>query len=182
MTSGVLQDETRCILKPRRRRSRPRFVGSARLRRGGMLSAAAPAMPDPYTRPHVLVADDDAAMRTLLAEVFRSDGFDVSEAADGRELFWGIERAIRSGRAPDLVVSDVRMPGYSGIAVLEALLDFDRVHVVLMTSFPDPDMKRRAAKLGALLLEKPFDLAELLRVVHEILPDRSRGTRRSPAW
>ncbi len=137
-------------------------------------------MADPASRPRVLVADDDMAMRTLLAEVLRADDLDVTEAADGRELFWSVERSMQSGRAPDLVVSDVRMPGYSGLAVLEALLELQVMRVILMTAFPDPDVRRRAGKLGARLLEKPFDLAELMTTVHELLANGSPRNGRSP--
>lgn len=136
-------------------------------------------MPGPVSRPHALVADDDPAMRALLSELLRAEGLDVSEAADGRELFWGLERAASGGPALDLLLSDVRMPGYSGLSVLEALRDVDGPPAILMTAFPDGDVRRRAAKLGVVLLEKPFDLAALLRLVHQMVPGKPDSRRRS---
>lgn len=125
------------------------------------------------SRPHALVADDDPAMRTLLSELLRAEGLDVSEAADGRELFICIQRA-RTGPALDLLLTDVRMPGRSGLAVLEAVGDVRGTSLILMTAFPDRDVRRRAQKLGAVLLEKPFDLDALLGIVHRILSDKPR--------
>lgn len=137
-------------------------------------------MPDSTPRPHALVADDDPAMRALLSELLRAEGLDVSEVADGRELFWGLERAARGGGpALDLLLSDVRMPGYSGLSVLEALRNVNGPPAILMTAFPDGDVRRRAAKLGVVLLEKPFDLAALLRLVHQMLPDKPDARGRS---
>lgn len=71
------------------------------------------------------------------------------------------------------------MPGYTGLAVLEALRNVAGPPVILMTAFPDRDVRRRAAKLGVVLLEKPFDLSALLRLVHEMIGNKPDGGGRS---
>lgn len=116
----------------------------------------------------VLVADDDAEMRSLLAEILRSDGYEVVEASNGRELFWSIETAGK-GEGFDLVVSDVRMPGYSGLEVAEAWAEVSGPRVILMTAFADPEVRRRVASLGIRLLDKPFELDKLLELIREIV-------------
>lgn len=120
------------------------------------------------TAPRVLLAEDDEAMRALVADVLRHDGYEVIEVANGRDLFWCMERAER-GRAIDVVVSDIRMPAYDGLDVVEAWAEIgSRASVVLMSAFPDPDARRRADSLGVVLLEKPFSFDRLQRLVRAL--------------
>jgi CheY-like chemotaxis protein len=112
----------------------------------------------------VLVADDDPDMRELVATTLRADGYDVREAADGNELLERLEQAFDDpGIRPDVVLTDVMMPGLSGLGVLEALrraqLHFP---VVLMTVLKDPSVHIVAKRLGAVgVLGKPFDVDDL---------------------
>lgn len=125
------------------------------------------------THPHrILVADDDEATRTVIAESLRADGFDVIEASNGRELFWAIETATH-GPALDLVVADIRMPAYSGLEVAEAWAEIGGPRTVLMTAFPDPNVRRRVEELGMRLIQKPCDVQELLAIVREIVGARA---------
>jgi DNA-binding response OmpR family regulator len=119
----------------------------------------------------ILVAEDDSELRMLLSDLLRRDGFDVLDAPDGtavREL----ARAVAEGRAvtPDLVVMDVRMPGGSGIELLGELRRAGwRAPVVLMTAFGDASVHQDASAAGAsAVLDKPFDLEELMREVHRL--------------
>lgn len=73
------------------------------------------------------------------------------EAADGRELFWAIELCQRVRASERLIViSDVRMPVYNGLDVLEAW-KYERWpgSLVVMTGFPDETVTRRTLELGA---------------------------------
>ena len=121
---------------------------------------------------HILVAEDDTELRSLLASMLRRDGFDVTDAPDGtavREL----ARAIFEGRAKslDLVVMDVRMPGASGIELLGELRRAGfSAPIVLMTAFGDAKLHADANEAGAsAVLDKPFDLDELRREVRRLL-------------
>jgi DNA-binding response OmpR family regulator len=117
------------------------------------------------TSARVLLADDDAEMRALLAYALRSDGYEVLEAADGGRLLVAITDAYEDGTgrdAFDLVISDVRMPIASGLAVLESLRKASwRTPVILMTAFGDELTRKRAESLGAVLFDKPFDVDDL---------------------
>jgi two-component system response regulator (stage 0 sporulation protein F) len=113
----------------------------------------------------VVVADDDDDFRSILAEVLRADGYLVSEARDGAEL---IEMLDRGSVSPAVIVTDVKMPRWSGLEVLEALNRMHRdVPVVLMTAFSDGSVSAMAGKLCAVgVLHKPFDSDDLLTAVH----------------
>jgi len=124
------------------------------------------------TAPLLLIADDDADMRALVRSTLRPDYPDALELVDGRELFWQLMRAsfTRDGRErPVVVVADVRMPAYTGLEVLDAWHgEQAAVPVVVITAFPDDDVRTRVAKLGATLLPKPFTRARLRQVVREV--------------
>ena len=113
----------------------------------------------------VLLAEDDDAMRPFLAEMLRGDGYDVTEVSNGRDLFWLVEMAPRE-RPFDLILTDMRMPGYDGLDVVEAWAEGGPgPRVILMSAFPDEETRRRAEQLGVLLIDKPFDLERLLKLV-----------------
>ena len=66
----------------------------------------------------------------------------------------------------DLILTDMRMPGYDGLDVVEAWAEGGPgPRVILMSAFPDEETRRRAEQLGVLLIDKPFDLERLLKLV-----------------
>ncbi len=123
------------------------------------------------TAPLLLIADDDADMRALVRGALRPDYPDALELVDGRELFWQLMRAsfTRDGHErPVVVVADVRMPAYTGLEVLSAWHGEQRaLPVVVITSFPDDEVRAQVSELGATLLPKPFTRARLRQAVHE---------------
>ena len=133
--------------------------------------ALAPSQPDARRPPRVLVADDSAEQRWTLRLALSMMGFDVTEAADGRELFWAIENLERKPSSePELVIADVYMPVYNGLDVLGAWSEGGQRHpLIVITAFPDEVLRRRVADLGAFLLAKPFKLAALARTVRQAL-------------
>lgn len=126
--------------------------------------------PDPQGEKSVLLAEDDADLRKLLAEVLRAEGFVVVECPNGLALVETLVGRLEAGKPPfDLVVSDVRMPGVTGLSVLEELSEWDELRslpMVLITAFGDPQLHELARQFGAVsLLEKPFEMAVLMNVV-----------------
>jgi CheY-like chemotaxis protein len=133
--------------------------------------------PEPRARPRVLVAEDDPEMRRLLATVLPRWGFDVTLAHDGDELTDQVRRFLHGSNderahAPDLIISDVRMPGHSGLSVLEYLRSNDAsTPFVVITAFGDASTHAEATRLGAArVLDKPFDLNHLRATVLELVP------------
>jgi two-component system nitrogen regulation response regulator GlnG len=111
---------------------------------------------------HVLVADDEDSIRFVLREALEGEGHTVDEAADGEAA----AQALSSG-AFDLAFLDIRMPGQTGLEVLEQLRGTGATTaVVIITAQNTLDNAVEAMKRGALdYLVKPFSLAEALALV-----------------
>jgi CheY-like chemotaxis protein len=125
--------------------------------------------------PRLLVADDDGTTRGLLVGILSHAGFQADGAADGREAL-----ARLGSEHYDVVISDVHMPGMSGLALLDALHARGvSVPVVLVTGSPD-EVAQTARMLGAFaVMGKPFDLDELIRVIGSALGSGGRGPMRA---
>jgi CheY-like chemotaxis protein len=121
----------------------------------------------------ILLAEDDSELRVLLSMVLRADGHHVVEAEDGTGLREAVTAALRQAddHAPatalDLVISDHRMPGVTGLDVLSALHQGERrvPPFILITAFGDAETHARAGRMGALVIDKPFDVATFRRTV-----------------
>lgn len=132
----------------------------------------------------VLLAEDDADLRGLLAETLRAEGFAVIECPNGLSLVETLVARLEGGKMPfDLVVSDVRLPGVTGLSVLEGLSEWDELRgqrMVLITAFGDAHLRELAWRFGAVsLLEKPFEMTALMHVVRGAIdgcdPDPARA-------
>ena len=123
----------------------------------------------------VLLADDDDDLRSLVAANFRRAGFEVIEVADGTELLDLItkfeEGTLPADQRPDVVVTDVYMPGHNGLEALARIRHGERpLPVVVLTGFDDSGADNAARALGAsATFCKPVDLAELRRRLIEIV-------------
>lgn len=126
--------------------------------------------------PVVYVVDDEAPLRNALALLARSVQLKAQLFASAQEFL----DAWKPG-PPACLVLDVRMPGMSGIELLERLRDARaRLPVIVMTGHGDVAMAVRAMKAGALdFIEKPFNDQTLLDLVHTALGQAQRGTGRS---
>jgi len=117
----------------------------------------------------ILVVDDQRNMRTTLAIMLRGAGYDVDEAADGKQ---GAELGV--GGAYDLVITDLRMGKLSGIDVLRAVKkNFALTEVIVMTAYGTIETAVEAMRLGAHdYIQKPFTEQELLMKVDRALAKR----------
>ena len=115
---------------------------------------------------HVLLAEDDSQMRELIAEALHAKGYHVIEATNGLELRDWLHRAHHEEGfepPPDLIISDVRMPGLSGLEVLSWLRHRDwSTPVILITAFGDTEAHQEAERLGATLFNKPLAISSLV--------------------
>ena len=100
-------------------------------------------------------------MRTLIVSCLQSDGFQVASVSTGVELCQRLE--LSEEPVPDIVISDIRMPGLSGLEALAKLRSAGcELPVILMTAFGDEVVLNEASQRGAtLVLCKPFDLYQL---------------------
>jgi two-component system, response regulator, stage 0 sporulation protein F len=129
------------------------------------------------TRPlRVLLAEDDDALREMLASSLRLDGHEVVEARDGRELVGRTGPGPEGAGSYDLIVSDVMMPGANGIMALSRLAeDASAPPVVMITAFGDDELHAWARSIGAVAtFDKPFDVDDLCTLALN-LPLRAAG-------
>jgi two-component system response regulator FixJ len=125
------------------------------------------------SRIHIALIDDDEAVLDSLRLYF--GGHEVE--ATGFPAANDFLAAIDHGRRFDCIVSDVRMPGMSGLDLVDHLKDQDTaIPIILITGHGDVDMAVAAIKLGAFdFIEKPFDEARLLASIqHAVEKGRER--------
>ena len=110
------------------------------------------------TRPRVVVAEDEAIIRLDIVETLTEGGFDVvGQAGDGSRA---IELVLEL--MPDLLVTDIKMPGTDGLQAAEAMAEL-KIPVVLLTAFSSPDLVDRASAAGVYsYVVKPFNPSNLL--------------------
>lgn len=118
--------------------------------------------------PTVLIADDEPAMRMLLAATIESDAYQVVEARDGNEAWTMIKQ-----QKPALVLLDVQMPGRTGLEILASIKSdpsLKATRVILLTAKALASDVKDGLDAGAdLYLTKPFSPLELLTRVAEAL-------------
>lgn len=121
--------------------------------------------------PRVLLAEDDRDFRDVLCSVLEADGRTVVAVPNGRAALDALARAHDDF---DVVLLDVHTPSMTGLDVLrESRIAGMTVPVVLMTSFADHALTKRALALGAAcVVEKPFDDERLRQVIDGILQGR----------
>ena len=113
----------------------------------------------------VLLVDDDATLRELLADQLKTAGYHVLTARDGAS---GLRSAVEA--QPDLIVLDVMMPGMSGWDVCERVRAKSRVPIILLTAKGEEFDKLRGFRLGVDdYVTKPFSFAELVARVGAVL-------------
>ena len=107
----------------------------------------------------VLVVDDEPLIRWSVAESLGEVGFNVEEASDAASAL----RIVTTAALPfGVVILDLRLPDMSDLSLLGTLRQLlPRAHLILMTAFGTPELVASARALGADVLAKPFELAEL---------------------
>lgn len=114
------------------------------------------------TSLRVLVAEDDAELRSMMANRLRGDGCVVAEAVSGVDALEVLDDAAALGVPLDLVVMDVRMPGMTGVELGHVIRGRNwATPILLVTAYPDAELFAEARRLDAQLLAKPFAFAKL---------------------
>lgn len=122
----------------------------------------------------VLVVDDDEVIRQLIAVNLQLEGFEVHTAVDGQDC---LERAVEVH--PDVITLDVMMPRLDGWVTalrLRESASTSAARVLLITARAQEDDLRRGSDVGAdAYLTKPFDPAELIRIVRDLAGHERAG-------
>ena len=129
-------------------------------------------MPDTVTS-HILVVDDDPAIRALLEEYLAENELRVSVAPNRTEM-----TRILADEAIDLVILDLRLAGEDGMSIARALRDESAIPIVMLTGVRDEADRVMGLELGADdYLTKPFSTRELLARIRSILRRRHAEVR-----
>ena len=107
-------------------------------------------------KSRILIVDDEATIRASLQESLLNEGYEAETAETGEEAL-----ARCHGSEYDLVITDLRLPGVSGLEILQALRNQGKqTPVIMMTAYGDVDTAVSAMRLGAYdFIPKPFKLA-----------------------
>jgi PAS domain S-box-containing protein len=126
----------------------------------------------------VMVVEDEASVRDMTSSMLRRAGYEVTPVSDGPEA---LERLIRMAEPIDILVTDVVMPGMSGIDLAERVLDrFPEAGVVLLSGYTAETLDLdRVVTRGALFLSKPVNSNDLLDAVRRA-PERRIRPRGVP--
>lgn len=130
--------------------------------------------------PRILVLEDDPLVRSLIVRNLTSNGFDVAESAEGSDTVRLYQEAMNQGRTFDLVILDLSIPnGMGGVRTIEKLRAIDpEVFAIVSSGYSDdPVMAKPAAYGFAAVLPKPYEPADMLRLVRNILA--TRGIRKT---
>jgi DNA-binding NtrC family response regulator len=115
----------------------------------------------------VLVVDDDPGMLRAMTRVLSKEGMRVTGVSSPTVV---VAKLMESESRFDLVITDLRMPMFSGRGVLALASALPELPVIIITAFGGPDAEAQAIQLGAFaFLEKPVAAAELIDVVKRAL-------------
>jgi CheY-like chemotaxis protein len=122
----------------------------------------------------ILLAEDNIEMLRLVSGALKKDGYDVIEARSGAELLAHlVDHLLHPVDQPpvDLIISDLRMPGFTGLEVLGGLRAEDWVTpFILITAFGGEEVQHEALRAGAAaVFDKPFDIDDLRSTIATLI-------------
>lgn len=131
------------------------------------LSLPLVAGPPRPTPPHVLVVDDEALIRWAASSTLSDEGFLVLQAGDLASA-----RRLASRETIDLALLDVRLPDGDGVALMQELHQAQpSCRFIMMTAFSTPELMARALEAHVPVLDKPFDMPRLARLVGDVMKE-----------
>lgn len=112
----------------------------------------------------ILIVEDDPSIRSILSEIFLSEGYRVEAVNDGMAAMTSLRRTV-----PDAIIADIQMPRLRGDALAAELADWG-IPIVLTSA-----QSYRPAIAGTVFIPKPFDLDELVATVARMIENASTG-------
>lgn len=114
---------------------------------------------------HLLVVDDEALIRWAASTTLAEAGYHVVQAADGAEA------RRQSAETPvDLALLDLRLPDTDGLSLMRDISQrHPRCRFIMMTAFRTPELTANASSTGVPVLDKPFSMPDMLRLVDRLL-------------
>jgi two-component system, chemotaxis family, chemotaxis protein CheY len=125
----------------------------------------------------ILIADDNAAVRTALRELLKSEGWEVIEAANGKEA---VARAQET--KPQLIILDLAMPSMDGLtASREITKQFPDTPIIMHTLYSSPQVEMEGRKVGVRKTVAKSESSDLLSAVRELLQPEPSVTPQTPS-
>jgi two-component system nitrogen regulation response regulator GlnG len=120
----------------------------------------------------VWIVDDDKSIRWVLEKALSKEDVDITSFGDPRQVLDKVKH-----ESPDVIISDIRMPGMDGISLLEKIKQHaPTVPVIIMTAYSDLDRAVSAFREGAFeYLSKPFDVDEVVSLVKRAIHEKAQG-------
>jgi DNA-binding NtrC family response regulator len=118
------------------------------------------------SKKRILIIEDDEEMRSLLKDWIEEEGYETESIEKGTYAFTKVMKETFA-----VIITDVRMPGFSGLDILPGLKRLQpKTPVIVITAFGSEEIHRRALERGAsAYLEKPIHLNELRALIHNIV-------------
>jgi DNA-binding response OmpR family regulator len=118
----------------------------------------------------IMIIEDDEEMRSLLKDFFEEEGFETDSVSNGVDAL-----RMLSKDHFDLVITDIRMPGLTGLDILPRIRSLKpETPIIVMTAYGSDDVRRRSLERGATTyLEKPIHLSKLRTVIREMVLRKS---------
>lgn len=126
----------------------------------------------------ILVLEDDPLVRNLIVRNLSSQGYEITETAEGSETVRVYQESLNAGRRFDLVILDLSIPnGMGGVRTMERLRQIDpEVTAIVSSGYSDDPVMAKPASYGfAAVLPKPYEPADMLRLVKSVITARSVG-------
>ena len=128
---------------------------------------------------HICVLDDDKSIRWVLDKALRKENYNVS-------CFENVESFLEDFQkiSPDIIISDVRMPGINGIDMLEKIKrEYPSIPIIIMTAFSDLETTVSSLQKGAYeYITKPFDIDSVISIVNSACNNISKSSLNSPLY
>ena len=126
---------------------------------------------------HICVLDDDKSIRWVLDKALKKENYNVS-------CFENVESFLEDFQkvSPDIIISDVRMPGINGIDMLEKIKrEYPSIPIIIMTAFSDLETTVSSLQKGAYeYITKPFDIDNVISIVNSACNNISKSSLNSP--
>jgi putative two-component system response regulator len=124
---------------------------------------------DEFEQAHILVVDDEEAVRTMIKNVLRQIGFQCSTASDGREAI-----KVLDERAIDVIIADIKMPGMDGIELTRIIKEKYDSDIIILTGFIENFTYEKVIEKGASdFMQKPVNIEELIVRLKRVLKERT---------
>ena len=123
-------------------------------------------------KKRILIIEDDEGMRSLLKDFIEEEGYEADSVSNGSEAFRTLTK-----EPFDLVITDIRMPGLSGLDILPGIKKLQPdAFIIVITAFGSEEVYRKAMERGATVyLEKPVHLQELRELIHELVRPEAKS-------